>query len=200
MLKKVAVTGAIASGKTTVCHYFKELGAYIVSADDIVHQLLSPHTSTGRQVIALLGSDIVVNGEIDRRIVANKVFHNRILLHSLENLIHPCVLNEIERQYQQICEQGKASLFAAEVPLLFEIGGEKGFDAAIMVDAAADECMKRFSEKHQSDEGEYARRMSFQMPQAAKMKLADYIIENKGSKEDLRLAVGHLFNKLISSD
>ena len=58
-LKKIAVTGGLAAGKTTVCQLFKELGAYVVSADEIVHQLLSPDTAVGQQVVSLLGSDIV---------------------------------------------------------------------------------------------------------------------------------------------
>ena len=70
-LKKIAVTGGLAAGKTTVCQIFKELGAYVVSADEIVHQLLSPDTAVGQQVVSLLGSDIVsgqiIRSEEDRR-------------------------------------------------------------------------------------------------------------------------------------
>ena len=74
-LKKIAVTGGLAAGKTTVCQLFKELGAYVVSADEIVHQMLSPDTVVGQQVVSLLGSDIVSGLGIDRKKIAAKVFY-----------------------------------------------------------------------------------------------------------------------------
>lgn len=115
-LRKVAITGGLSCGKSSVCRFFKELGAHVVSADEIVHQLLSPTQRLGQQVIALIGGDIVVNGKIDRSIIAKKVFDNKRLLHSLEELIHPVVLNEIEKQYQQVSNQGKAPLFYSRNP------------------------------------------------------------------------------------
>ena len=69
-LKKIAVTGGLASGKSTVCALLKKRGAYVVSADEIVHRLLSPHTPLGRQVIKVLGSDIVSGNELDRKKIA----------------------------------------------------------------------------------------------------------------------------------
>ena len=120
-LKKVAITGGLSCGKSSVCRLFKELGAHVVSADEIVHQLLSSTKRLGQQVIELLGDDIVVDGKIDRNIIAKKVFEDKILLHSLEKLIHPVVLNEIEKQYQQISNQGTFPLFIAEIPLYLKL-------------------------------------------------------------------------------
>ncbi len=87
-LEKVAITGGLSCGKSSVCRYFKELGAYVISADEIVHQLLIPTNELGQEVIALLGKDIAVNGTIDRSMIAKKVFENKTLLLSLEKLIH----------------------------------------------------------------------------------------------------------------
>ena len=82
-IKKVAVTGGLAAGKTTVCQLFKELGACVVSADEIVHQLLSPGTAVGQQVVSLLGSDIISDQGLDRKKIAAKVFSQPDLLLSL---------------------------------------------------------------------------------------------------------------------
>src|SRR5262245_55950333 len=101
ILKKVAVTGGLSCGKSSVCRIFKELGAYVVSADDIVHQLLTPQTKPGQQVIELMGSDIVVDQHIDRSKIAKKVFGNLKLLKSLEQILHPAVRHEIDKKYQQ---------------------------------------------------------------------------------------------------
>ena len=73
-LKKIAVTGGIASGKSTLCHIFQNLGACVVSADQITHQLLSTHQPLIQQVISLLGEDILENGQIDRKRVSRIVF------------------------------------------------------------------------------------------------------------------------------
>ena len=94
-LKKIAITGGLSAGKTTVCQLFKECGAYVMSADEIVHRLLSPHTRIGQQVIALLGSDILSGAEIDRKKVSEKVFPYPDKLRALERIIHPAVFDEI---------------------------------------------------------------------------------------------------------
>lgn len=199
-VKKVAITGGLSCGKTSVCQFFKELGAHIVSADEIVHQLLSPKKRLGQQVIALLGEDIVVDGEIDRRVIAAKVFRDRALLSSLENLIHPAVLCEIEQEYQQVNHQGKVPLFIAEIPLLFEVAQEKNFDATIVVWADQKECQKRFIAMTGFGTDEYDRRMANQMPPDEKAKRADYVIKNTGSKAHMRKTVTNLFMQLTVSN
>jgi dephospho-CoA kinase len=195
-LRKVAITGGLACGKSSVCRSFKELGAYVVSADEIVHQLLSSTEILGQQVIALLGEEILVEGKIDRRIVADMVFKDSKLLYSLEHLIHPCVLKEIEKQYQQVCNQGKASLFIAEIPLLFEVAQEKNFDVTIAIWADPKVCKERFTIATGYANDEYDRRMVNQLPSEEKAKRANYVIDNSGNKEQMYQAVHLLFKKL----
>ena len=101
-LVKVAVTGGIASGKSSACRFFKELGAHVVSADNIVHRLLSPETKVGLQVIHLLGPEIVTKGQISRRAIAKKVFNNPLLLEALEKIIHPAVNEELDKEVQRV--------------------------------------------------------------------------------------------------
>lgn len=198
-LKKVAITGGLSCGKSSVCRYFKELGAHVVSADEIVHQLLSPSTPLGQQIIKLLGEDIVVDGSIDRGIIAKKVFEDQALLRSLEGLIHPVVLNEIEKQYQQVNSQGKAPLFIAEIPLLFEVASEKKFDATIAIWADPQVCKERFIATTGCEKNEYNKRMANQMPAEEKARRADYVIENSGSIEEMYQAVVNLFIKLTAT-
>lgn len=197
-LRKVAVTGGLSCGKSSVCRFFKELGAHVVSADEIVHQLLIPTKTLGRQVIALLGKDIIVEGKIDRSIIAKKVFEDQALLRSLEKLVHPVVLNEIEKEYQQIENHGNTPLFIAEIPLLFEVGSERFFDATIAVWAEPETCIQRFMATTGYDENEYFKRMANQMPADEKAKRADYVINNSGNREQLQKAVVNLFSKLTA--
>lgn len=197
-LIKVAVTGGLSCGKSSVCRIFKELGAHVVNADEIVHQLLSPNTNLGQQVIRLIGDDVVVNGQIDRKVIAKRVFDNQVLLLSLEKLLHPAVLNEIERQYQQVKGQHSASLFVAEIPLLYEAAGEDKFNYVIDVWCDPQTCRKRFKEATGYGDDEYEKRMARQLPPEEKAKRADYVINNCGSRENMRSAVVAIFSKLIS--
>ena len=199
-LKKVAITGGLSCGKSSVCRVFKELGAYVVKADEIVHQLLSPDQRLGQQVIALLGNSIVIDGKIERNAIAKIVFENKKLLHSLEKLIHPIVLSEIEKQYQQVSNQGKAPLFIAEIPLLFEVGSEKNFDTTIAVWTNPELCKERFKKATGYGEDEYLKRMANQMPVEEKAAHADYVIENSGSIEQMHEAVVNLFIKLTAAN
>lgn len=132
-LKKIAVTGEIASGKSTVCKYFKEHGAYVVDADKIVHKLLSLKTSVGQKIVKFLGKDIIEKKEISRKAIAEIVFNDLKKLKKLEQLIHPHVFIEIENLYNEAKANGKYLFFVVEIPLLYETGSEEFYDYVIVV-------------------------------------------------------------------
>lgn len=196
ILNKVAVTGGLSCGKSSVCRFFRNLGAYVVSADEVVHQLLSPETQLGQDVTKLLGQDIIVDGRIDRAIIAKKVFNDPKLLNSLENLLHPAVRKEINHQYEKVKKEGKHQLFIAEIPLYFEGGGSKDYDAVIAVVADPEKSKERFKQAgFKSDE--FEKRSARQLSPDEKAKRADYVIKNNGSLEDLEQSVKQVYEKLI---
>ena len=194
-LKKIAVTGGLASGKSTVCALLKKRGAYVVSADEIVHQLLSPHTPLGQQVIKLLGSDIVNDHQLDRKKIARIVFSNPQKLEALEKLLHPQVLNEIETAYQKIKQRSDYRCFVAEVPLLYEIGAEKRFDLVIGVVADPALCRARMKTHNDYSVEDYDKRM--QRQQTNKADRADVVILNNGSIENLSDQVNQILAKYL---
>ncbi len=194
-LKKIAVTGGLASGKSTVCALLKKRGAYVVSADEIVHHLLSPHTPLGQQVIKLLGSDIVSNHQLDRKKIARIVFSNPQKLEALEKLLHPQVLNEIDAAYQKIKQSSDYRCFVAEVPLLYEIGAEKQFDLVIGVVADPAQCRARMQTDKDYSIEDYDKRM--QRQQTNKADRADVVILNNGSIEDLSDQVNQILAKYL---
>lgn len=192
--KKVAVTGGLSSGKSTVCRFFLECGAYVVSADEIVHRLLTPDSDIGSKIIDIFGNDTVVNGQFDRAKIAEKAFTNPLLLQALEQLLHPVVRNEIEKEYQEHCKD--YSLFVAEVPLLFETGSDADYEATIVVETPTKLSEERFLRKKRYSPHDYQQRMKRQMTSKQKASKATYVITNTGSLSDLKKSVETLYINL----
>lgn len=199
-LRKVAITGGLSCGKSSVCRILKELGAYVVSADEVVHHLLSSDTNLGQEIVKLLGTDVLLNNQINRSRIARIVFEDNELLQELENLVHPAVYKEIEKKYQ---EQQTAlhppSLFVAEIPLLFESGGEKDYDYTVAVIADPVVCFQRFWEATGYSEREFEKRMDRQLPLLEKALRADYAIINNDSLSFLQETTKELYQELVES-
>jgi dephospho-CoA kinase len=189
MLKlwKIAVTGGVGTGKSTVCRLLGQLGAYVVSADAIVHEL---YDEIPEKIVRLLGPEIIQNGQINKSIVASLVFNDPDRLRELEKLLHPLVLRRIDEKYQKAC-QGNYPAFAVEIPLLFEIGAEKDYDAVIVVEANEEVARRRsgYSEK------EYQARMKRRI----RPKTAKYVIQNNGTLKDLEKEVEKVMKEIHES-
>lgn len=198
-MRKIAVTGGIASGKSTVCRLLKELGAYVISADDVVHQLLIPQTDLGQRVVALLGEDVVVDESFSREVIANKVFNDYHLLKNLERLLHPEVQRFIEAQYYRILQDKfPYSLFVVEVPLLFESGQDVFYDATLTVLSDKEKCKERFITHSHYDAEEFNRRSNRLLSDKQREQKASFTIHNNGTLEDLKHAVTLLYIQLIN--
>lgn len=195
-LKKVAITGGLASGKSSVCRFFKECGAYVVSADQLVHKLLLPDTTLGQQITTLLGPEIVVESKIDRSKIAEKVFNQPQLLRKLEKILHPIVGQEIEKHYLYACEDPTNTLFVVEIPLLYETASEGWYDVVIVVDAPQQICIERYKTATGSNAEQYLQRMTQQIDPKTKAAKADYTIPNQGSLEQLKETVRKIYQEL----
>lgn len=198
VLKKVAITGGLSSGKSSVCKLLKKHGAYVVSADEIVHQLLSPQTKVGQNIVKLLGKEIVSGNQFDRAIIAKKVFTNKQTLKALEQILHPAVLEEIEKQYKQVKDLKQYALFIAEVPLLYESESEHFFDIIIAVVADEDIAKNRFFQHTKKEASEFDQRMAHQISPQQKAAKADYTIVNNGNFPELEKQVETLYSKLLT--
>lgn len=196
-LKKIAVTGGLSCGKSSVCRVLKELGAYVVIADEIIHKLLSSDISVAQEVVKLLGTEVLSDHQIIKSRVAQIVFSNPVLLEALENLLHPATYREIDKEYQKQSNLNHPPpLFVAEIPLLFESGGDKIFHHTVAVVADDDLCVQRFYQATGYDKQEFDKRMARQLPSMEKAKRADYIIVNNGTPSDLYKEVTNLYQKL----
>ena len=197
-MRKIAVTGGVSTGKSTVCRLLADRGAYVVSADKIVHTLLSSDPQIRKQVINLLGTGILVDGQINRRAIADKVFSDPETLKSLELLLHPAVFHEMENQYQHVKDDPKYSLFVAEVPLLYETESSKLFDCIVVVLSERHLCLNRFTKDHKGSAESFEQRMQRQLTPAQKAAKANFVLINNDSIEDLRNQVTNLLTKIRS--
>lgn len=179
-LKKIAITGGVAVGKSTACELFKKHGAHLVNSDAIVHRLLESNPNAIEKVRNLLGDGVFTQGKIDRMKVANVVFKDPQKLRDLEKVLHPEVIKEIDGEAKK-CQ---SPLFVAEVPLLFEAGHEDHFDCIIAIKSTSDEAIARYK-KAGHDIEDYDRRMARQIGEEEKSKRADYTIANDGSIKQL---------------
>jgi dephospho-CoA kinase len=190
LLKKIAVTGHIASGKSTACQYFKELGAYVVNADNLVHELLSNKISVKSQIIKLLGTDILEKKEISREKVAKKVFSNSILLEKFEKIIHPKVFIQIEKLYKQVEKTNKYIFFIVEMPLLYETKQEDFYDSTIVIVADQEKRRKRFKQ-------DFSDREKRLIPIEQKIKKSDFVIYNNSELTEFKKQIKQTANILM---
>ncbi len=189
-LRKIAITGTVSSGKSEVCKILKNLsGTKVISTDEIVHRLLSQDRTLIQQVIELLGHDVFENHQLNRSLIAKKVFNDPKSLKALEELLHPRVFEEVVRE-GQLAEEANVSLFVVEVPLLFEANFAFYFDKTVAVVAN-----KALREERSSDLKFFDQRSSFQFTDEQKAYLADNVIENNGTLEQLKFQVLSLFSE-----
>jgi len=196
ILKKVAITGGLASGKSTVCHLFKELGAYVVSADTIVHDLLSSDPHIIKQVVQLLGPSICNKEGIDRKKIAELVFSDPIKLRALEAILHPTVKQEITRHYEQVKDNSSYPFFVVEIPLLYETGMEGWFDIVITVSTDLSIACSRYLQQAGRKQKDFETRMKYQKTNSEKQAKADFVIFNNGDLTNLKKDVVSLFQQL----
>ena len=180
-MKKIAICGNIASGKSTVQEYIQNQGFKVLDTDDVSHDLLTINNK--KLYEAFKNYDVFENGEFSRYKMGQLIFFDSDKKLKLESVLHP----QIEERIKDFFEKNKNDklLFVA-IPLLFEAKMEKLFDKIIFIYADDSIRLKRLIERNNYTE-EYAQsRINCQMPQVEKINLSDYVIRNNGSIDKLK--------------
>jgi dephospho-CoA kinase len=186
----VAITGGIGAGKSEALAAFARHGAATVSSDEIVHHLLR-RDEVKAALIRRLGNGIVgPDGEIDRGALGTVVFNDRDALEWLEALLHPLVSAEYLQWREDLARLPvRPKVSVTEVPLLYETGGQERFDKVVVITAPT---KLRRARSHVATEDREARFL----PDAEKVKLADYAYKNIGSIEELDVFVASVMREL----
>jgi dephospho-CoA kinase len=188
----VAITGGIGAGKSEALRAFARHGAATVSSDEIVHHLLR-REDVKRKVIDRVGNGVVApDGEIDRGALGTAVFNDREALAWLEELLHPLVSAEYLQWREDLAALPDAPQVAVtEVPLLYEVGGESRFDKVVVITAPTK--LRRARSAVAVNERE-----ARLLPDADKVKRADYAYVNTGSLEELDAFVASVMRELAA--
>lgn len=197
-IPRLGLTGGIGSGKSTALAYLRELGADVVSSDDIVHELLRAPEIAAR-IGGHFGPDTLAgDGAVDRAAVARIVFDDKDELAWLEALLHPHVRRRVE-EWARRAERAhpRPPLLVAEVPLLYETGFDAAFDYVLLVTAPPEVRRQRVAAK--LTDSEFARRLEQQLPEEDKIARADFVVHNTGERRRLKEFVGETFARIISA-
>jgi dephospho-CoA kinase len=195
-LLKIAVTGPISSGKSTVCELLSSFSAYIVSADDIVHKLLKSNNQLQDQIVNLLKIPIDFSSRDYRKLIAEVVFKDYDLLIKYEKLIHPLVEVELKNQFLNCTRSQTYKYFVCEVPLLYESGLDAFFDKTIFVNADEHLCKLRFTNKTHYSSLQWEQRMKRFSHLNKAMQNSSYVIYNNGTIQDLKNQINIFINSL----
>lgn len=194
---KVGLTGNYGMGKSSATKMFKDLGAVTIDSDDIVASLLNEESIKG-QIMGLLGVEAVDEyGNLDKKYIADKIFNNKQLRRNIEVILHPLVFMKVNSLIAKLRAQNR--IIIIEVPLLFEGGYQGHFNRTITVFADRKSALSRLRKSGVSRKDALLR-LQNQMDIRSKKRLADYCINNSGTKRQTEAQVRKIFQLLIAEN
>ncbi|MBZ5495058.1 MAG: dephospho-CoA kinase [Acidobacteriia bacterium] len=195
---QVGLTGNIASGKSHASSVFAELGAHVIDADVIAHELFSPGTATYAKVVQAFGNRILApDGTINRKVLGDIVFRQteqRLLLNAL---VHPDVLTEVMRRTFELENKGFDGIVIVDAALMVESGFYKMQDRLIVVTCDPALQLARVMNRCGVSAEDARLRITAQMPVAEKLRLADYTIDTSGTYASTREQIERIYRELI---
>ena len=197
MTKVIGLSGGIASGKTTIAQMFEALGAAVVNADEIAHEVIQ-RPAVRAKIVRRWGRQVLKeDGALDRQALGARVFKARRELRALEAITHPAILREMKARIRRHKAE-RAPLIVLDAPLLNEAGLDRVCDAQIFIAVKAAQRDARSARERRWTRAELARRESRQMAVAEKRRRAAYVIDNSGSRAATRAQVRRLWEALVS--
>ena len=173
MIQKIGITGNIGSGKSTVCRVFETLGIPVYYADAMAKKLINSDSEIMSAYRRIFGNGIYIEGQLDRKQVADLIFEDKTLLAEIENIVHPAVYKDFE----QWSEKQKSPIVMHEAAILFESGGDKFVDKVIFVSASENLRIERVMKRDGLSEDEIRNRIKNQWSEERKIPMSHYVIK-----------------------
>ncbi len=201
---RIGLTGGIASGKSVIGEMFVKLGAELIRADDIAHELMQPGQTVYHEVVRRFGGDIVnTDGSINRPRLASLAFgtaDGAARVEELNAIVHPAVIKREDEWMEEIGRGDPAAIAIVEAALILEAGVAERFDRLIVVTCRPEQRVERFATRlgisEEAARAEVTRRMAAQIPDVEKIKAADFVIDNSGSLDATEEQVQQVFAAL----
>jgi dephospho-CoA kinase len=203
---RVGLTGGIASGKSIVGEMFVQLGAELIEADRIAHELMQPGQAVYAEVVRKFGMEILdPDGTVNRARLAEAAFGRagskiKSRIQELNRIVHPAVLARQEQWMDEVGARDPAAIAIVEAALILEAGAQKQFQRLIVVTCRDQQRIERFAARlkidHEAASKEVTRRMAAQWPDEKKIAAADYVIDNSGSLDATQAQVRAVYQKL----
>ncbi|MCP5120018.1 MAG: dephospho-CoA kinase [bacterium] len=196
---RVGLTGGLASGKSFVGKTLAGLGCCWISADELGHRVLAPGGDAFDAVVAAFGGGILKeDGSIDRTRLANEVFGRPERLELLNGLVHPHVIRLEEELMEEFAATEPTGIAVVEAAILVETGGRDRFDKLIVARCDEEQQIERAMRREGATLELVMARLSRQMPLDEKVRLADYVIDTSGDKEQTAEQVQKVYESLRS--
>lgn len=195
---KIGLTGGIGSGKSSVSNILKSWNAHIFDADLVAKKILNHNESAQNEVITEFGTDVIGSkGIIDKKKLSRIVFHDEDHQIKLNAIIHPYVFSEIDEEFETILKKDKNELFVVDAALIYESGADTHMDYVVVVTSHLGLKIERVLAKGELTREEFLKRADLQWPDEEKIQLADFVIQNNGSHEDLLRETKKTYDLLI---
>ena len=195
----VGLTGGIATGKSTVSALLRQLGCEIIDADLLAREVVEPGQPALTQIVTEFGRDVVTaTGKLDRKKLGAIVFANPERRRRLEAITHPAIRDRFLARLDELAQQGFVGLVVFDAAVMIESGNYKNMDRLVVVVTDEATQMARLRGRDGTDVPENQRKISSQMPLADKARLADYVIDNSGTREATAEQVRRVFAALMA--
>ena len=192
----LGITGSFGTGKSTVAALLARRGAQMIDADALAHELMRPRTPVWRRLRRRFGEAVIQpDGTIHRRALATAGFRSRGAWRDLCRIVHPAVIAAARRQIRAIHRRRPVAVIALDVPLLLESGMDRLVDIVVVVAADRRTQLARLRRKGWPL-AEIRRRLRWQMPLAEKVRRADVVIQNSGSRRATAAHVQRLWDTI----
>jgi dephospho-CoA kinase len=182
----IGLTGGFGTGKTTVAAMLRRCGARVIDADAIGHGLLRKRTGVYAAIVRRFGSGVLAADKtIDRGALARVVFADRARLRQLNRIIHPEIIRIIKKEVSKV----RKGVVVVDAPLLMETGFHRDVDKLVVVTSGFETRIRRIQARASLSKAAIVQRIRAQIPLQAKVRAADFVIDNNGTRTDLRKQV-----------
>jgi dephospho-CoA kinase len=190
------LTGGVATGKSTAARMFHALGAQIVDADRVGHELLGKSSPAFPEIVERFGAAILdASGEISRRQLGAVVFADPEKLQQLNAIVHPRIIAQVEERAAEFAAQNSRAVILVDAALIFEAGIGGRFEKVIVTCCRPEQQLQRLMDKGLTKE-EAERRIAAQIPVEEKERRADFVIDSSGPLENTRAQVERIYSSL----